>query len=405
MLFKDVIGQSEVKQHLAEMAQLNRLSHALLFLGKQGSGALPLALAFAQFLVCEKVNGKSVSNRQSASLFRMEEPIVQSNAPVAFTDSCGQCSACTKAQQLIHPDIHYSYPVISKKSGEKPKSADFITEWREFIQQNPYGNVYDWLQFIDAENKQGNITAEECNDIIRQLSLKSFESEYKILIMWMPEYLGKEGNKLLKLIEEPPSNTLFILVAESEEQILQTILSRTQLVKIPLLDNAEVENALIERKQTPPEQARLVAGIAQGNYHEALQLLQHAEEDWLTLLREWMNVTLKENQPGQVKWVEEAAKLGREKQKQFLRYYNHLLEQCVRLRILGNESHTLSANEADFAQRLNKIASVTQQQAILTELDKASYYIERNANPKILFHALTIKMLHIIRDKVVVSAA
>ena len=405
MLFKDVIGQSEVKQHLAEMAQLNRLSHALLFLGKQGSGALPLALSFAQFLVCEKVNGKSASNQQSASLFEIEEPIVQMNTLATFTDSCGKCSACTKARQLIHPDIHFSYPVISKKSGEKPKSADFITEWREFIHQNPYGNVYDWLQFIGAENKQGNITADECNDIIRQLSLKSFESEYKILIMWMPEYLGKEGNKLLKLIEEPPSNTLFILVAESEEQILQTILSRTQLVKIPLLENAEVENALIERKQTPPEQARQAAGIAQGDYHEALQLLQHAEEDWLSLLREWMNVTLKENQPGQVKWVEEAAKLGREKQKQFFRYYNHLLEQCVRLRILGNESRTLSVNEADFAKRLNKIASVTQQQAILTELDKASYYIERNANPKILFHALTIKILHIIRDKVVVSAA
>ena len=405
MLFTDVIGQNEVKQHLAEMVQSNRLSHALLFLGKQGSGALPLALGFAQFLVCEKVNGKSASNKQSASLFIVEEPVVQLKTPIAFTDSCGKCSACTKARQLIHPDIHFSYPVISKKSGEKPKSADFITEWREFIQQNPYGNVYDWLQFIGAENKQGNITAEECSDIIRQLSLKSFESEYKILIMWMPEYLGKEGNKLLKLIEEPPSNTLFILVAESEEQILQTILSRTQLVKIPLLENGEVENALIERNQTAPEQARHAAAIALGDYREALQVLQHADEDWLGLLREWMNVTLKENQPGQVKWVEEASKLGLEKQKQFFRYYNHLLEQCVRLRILGNESHTLSANEADFAKRLNKIAGVTQQQAILTELDKASYYIERNANPKILFHALTIKILHIIRDKVVVSAA
>ncbi len=404
MLFKDVIGQNEVKQHLAEMVQLNRLSHALLFLGKQGSGALPLALAFAQFVVCEKVNGKSISNQQGPSLFGFDEP-VQSSTTATFTDACGECSACIKTRQMIHPDIHFSYPVISKKSGEKPKSADFIIEWREFVQQNPYGNVYDWLQFIGAENKQGNITAEECNDIIRQLSLKSFESEYKILIMWMPEYLGKEGNKLLKLIEEPPSNTLFILVAESEEQILQTILSRTQLVKIPLLENFEVENALIERNQTPPQQARQAAGIAQGDYHEALQLLQHAEEDWLSLLREWMNVTLKENQPGQVKWVEEAAKLGREKQKQFLRYYNHLLEQCLRLRILGKESHTLSAGEAEFAKRLNKISSVTQQHAILTELDKASYYIERNANPKILFHALTIKMLHIIRDKVVVSAA
>jgi len=405
MFFKDVIGQNGVKQHLTEMVQLNRLSHALLFLGKQGSGALPLALAFAQFLVCEKVNGKSVSNQQGPTLFGFDEPILQPNTTSAFTDACGECPACNKAKQMIHPDIHFSYPVITKKSGDKPKAADFITEWREFIQQSPYGNVYDWLQFIGAENKQGNITAEECNDIIRQLSLKSFESEYKILIMWMPEYLGKEGNKLLKLIEEPPANTLFILVAESEEQILPTILSRTQLVKIPLLENAEVEQALIERNQTPPEQAKQAAGIAQGDYHEALQLLQHAEEDWLSLLREWMNVTLKENQPGQVKWVEEAAKLGREKQKQFLRYYNHLLEQCVRLRILGPQKLTLSEPEKDFAARLNKIASVTQQQAIITELDKAAYYIERNANGKILFHALTIKMLHIIRDKVVVSAA
>jgi DNA polymerase-3 subunit delta' len=183
---------------------------------------------------------------------------------------------------------------------------------------------------VGAENKQGNITAEECNDIIRQLSLKSFESEYKILVMWMPEYLGKEGNKLLKLIEEPPANTLFILVAESEEQILQTILSRTQLVKVPLLSAAEIEQALISRNHTPPEQARQVAGISEGNYHEALQLLQHAEEDWQSILREWLNATIKAGPASQVKWVDDISKLGREKQKQFLRYFNHLLEQSIR---------------------------------------------------------------------------
>lgn len=276
MLFNEVIGQNEVKVHLAEMVNQNRLSHALLFLGKEGSGALPLALAFAQFLVCEKVNGKTSFN-QGPSLFGLDEPAMER---ITLLDSCNECSACNKAKQLVHPDIHFSYPVITKKAGEKPKSTDFISEWREFILQSPYGNVYDWLQFIGAENKQGNITAEECNDIIRQLSLKSFESEYKILLMWMPEYLGKEGNKLLKLIEEPPANTLFILVAESEEQILQTILSRTQLVRIPLLSTNEIEQALIERSNTPPQQARQVAGIAEGNYHEALQLLQHAEEDW-----------------------------------------------------------------------------------------------------------------------------
>jgi DNA polymerase III subunit delta' len=403
MLFKDVIGQSGVKQHLVEMVQQNRISHALLFLAKEGSGGLPLALAFSQYLICEKVNGKFAAAQQGPSLFGFDEPVVEKK--LLFDDACGECAACTKAKQLVHPDIHFSYPVVTKKTGEKPKSTDFIAEWREFVKQSPYGNVYDWLQFIGAENKQGNITAEECNDIIRQLSLKSFESEYKILVMWMPEYLGKEGNKLLKLIEEPPANTVFILVAESEEQILQTILSRTQLVKIPLLEDSEIEKALVERNNTPAHHAKTVAGIAEGNYHEALQLLQHAEEDWLAMLRDWMNATMKENQVAQVKWVDEVAKLGREKQKQFLRYYNHILEQCIRLRILGPESSSLADNEKDFAQRLNKISSVSQQQAIIAQLDSATYYIERNANGKMLFHALTIKMLHIIKNKVVMSAA
>ena len=292
---------------------------------------------------------------------------------------------------MVHPDIHYSYPAVTRKQGEKPKSSDFIKEFREFFLQNPYGNAYDWLQSINAENKQGNISAEECNDIIRQLSLKSFESDYKILIMWMPEYLGNEGNKLLKLIEEPPPNTLFILAAESEEKILQTILSRTQLVKIPLLENAEVEQALITRNETPPDQAKRVAAIAQGNYHEAVQLLQHAGEDWLSLITDWMTCTVRANkQAEQLKWIDEVSKLGREKQKQLLVFFNHLVEQCVRLRIIGADGNLLAGAEKDFAERLNKITSVTQQQAIITELDNATYYVERNANAKMLFHALTI---------------
>jgi DNA polymerase-3 subunit delta' len=405
MLFRDVIGQMEVKRHLAEMVHHNRVSHALLFLCKEGSGGLPLALAFCQFLVCEKVNKKAGSMQSAVSLFAFDEPVLPSLAKTdnELIDACGECAACIKAGQLIHPDIHYSYPVIPKKTGEKPKSADYVSEWREFVKQSVYGNVYDWLQFIGAENKQGNITAEECNYIGRQLSLKSFESEYKILLMWMPEYLGKEGNKLLKLIEEPPANTVFIFVAESEEQILPTILSRTQLLKIPLLTDAEIEGALITRSQTAPTQAKGVAGIAEGNYREALQLLQNSEEDWLELLREWMNMTLKDNYLGQTKWVEDISKLGREKQKQFLRYFNHTLEQCIRIRILGDTISPLAENEKDFAQRLNKVTSVSQQQAIISELDKATYYIERNANGKILFHALTIKILHIIRDKIILS--
>jgi DNA polymerase-3 subunit delta' len=400
MQFKDVINQLEVKQNLSELVQHNRLSHALLFLGKEGSGALSLALAFAQYVVCERVNGQWSMVNTAPSLFG-DAPNIHS--PIAIetpTDSCGICPACIKAQQFIHPDIHFSYPVVTKKPGTPPVSTDYIAEWREFIKGYVYGNVYDWLQFIGAENKQGNITANECNDIIRKLSLKSFESGYKNLILWMPEYLGNEGNKLLKLIEEPPPNTLFSLVAENESLILPTIVSRCQLIRIPALETKDIEDALVNRNKTAPETARQVASVSEGNYREALQMLQHAEEDWQGLLREWLNAMLKTGPIAQTRWVEEISKLGREKQKQFLRYFNHLLEQAIRSRVIGNET-SIPEKERDFADRLNKIAGIEQQQAIVEELDKATYFIERNANAKILFHALTIKLYHIIRDKIV----
>lgn len=399
MQFADIIGQQEVKQQLAELVQHNRLSHALLFLGKEGSGSLSLALAFSQYVVCEKVNGKNTSIQAGPSLFGDPQPQTSNLKPQ--TDSCGVCSACLKAQQFVHPDIHFSYPTVTKKPGEKPIATDFIAEWREFLKLNPYGNSFDWIELIkEKENSQGKITAEECNDIIRKLSLKSFESEYKILIMWMPEMLGTEGNKLLKLIEEPPPNTLFILVTENEAQVLQTIVSRCQLVKIPALATRDIEEALINRNKTEPAIARQVAGVSDGNYREALQLVQHAEEDWQSLLREWLNAILKTGPVAQTKWVEEASRLGREKQKQFLRYFNHLLEQAIHYRIMG-ERLNIGEKERDFAERLNKIAGIEQQQAIIEELDRASYYIERNAHGKMLFHALTIKLYHIIQDKTV----
>ena len=405
MQFQSITGQKETKEQLVQMVQHNRLSHALLFLGKEGSGALQLALAFAQYVVCENMNGKQKKVTQEASLFGEEPETESSNPPLGGggADSCGTCPACKKANELIHPDIHFSYPVITKKPGEKPISTDFIKEWREFIVANPYGNVYDWLQFIGAENKQGNITAHECNDIIRKLNLKSFESEYKILIMWMPEFLGKEGNKLLKLIEEPPPNTLFILVAENESLVLPTILSRTQLVKIPLLTNQEVAATLELTAGVKIEKAEQIAALAEGNYREALQLLQHADDDWEVMLREWLNAVIRTGPVAQVKWIDETAKLGREKQKQFLRYFIHLLEDAIRLRVMEpttNLPSVASAKEGnDFANRLNKLCNLGQQEAIINELDKASYYIERNANAKMLFHALSIRLYHIINNK------
>lgn len=396
MLFSDVIGQSATKQHLAEMVEQNRLSHALLFLAKEGSGGLPLAMAFAQYIVSLPEDAPIVED-----LFGGMTALAPSMGFIHPNQIANQ-PAFSRASQLIHPDLHFTFPVIPKKPTEKPTSIDYIEEWRSFISTYPYGNVYDWLQSIGADNKQGNITAEECNRIIRTLNLKSFESKYKVLLLWMPEYLGKEGNKLLKLIEEPPANTLFILVAENEELILPTILSRCQLVKINALEDEELAAALIERSQVAPDVAKQIAAISEGNYREALMLLQHADEDWHALLRDWLNAMLKNGPTAQVKFVEDISILGREKQKQFLRYFNHLLEQSIRIRVLGEDGVKQGDTEKDFAKRLNKIASVSAQEAIIEEIDKAAYYIERNANAKMLFMALTIKLYHIIQNKTLI---
>jgi DNA polymerase-3 subunit delta' len=373
MLFSSIPGQHEVKEKLVQLVTNNRLSHALLFLGKEGSGALQLATALAQYIVCEN----------------------KSN------DACGACPSCKKASALMHPDIHYSFPTITKTGIDKPVCNDFMEEWRNFNQENPYGNVYDWLQTLDAENKQGNITAHECEDILHKLNLKSFESGYKILIQWMPEYLGNVGNKLLKLIEEPPAQTLFILVAEDESKILPTILSRTQLIKINRVATNDIQSWLMETLSVPKDKAIAIAPLAQGNLREAMHLLHHGDENWQDLLRDWLNAIIKNGPGAQVKWVDEMSKIGREKQKQFIAYFIHLLS--ISIRISNNEvPHDIAENEIDFSQRLLKLADTAQIQSMVEELDKSIYYIERNANPKMLFMALGIKFYHIIKDKMVI---
>jgi DNA polymerase III subunit delta' len=402
MLFKNIVGQVEVKQKLITMVEHNRLSHALLFLGKEGSGALPLALAFANYISLNPTGSQIKPAESSVDLFGetvLTEHKIPTNADEA--DAFIQHhQSYGKVKDLVHPDIHYTYPVITKKAGEKPLSSDFITNWRQFVKEQPYGNVFDWLQYIGAENKQGNISAHECNEIIRKLSLKSFESEYKILVLWMPEFLGKEGNKLLKLIEEPPPNTLFILVAESEDQILATILSRTQLVKVPLPHDEEIIQYL--REKTDVVKAMQIVGISEGNVREALHLLVGDEDDWLLLVRDCFNAVKKTGPIGMVQWVTSLNELGRERQKQFIRYFIHILENCIKASILGINYIHLPDNEKEFVQRLNKITPVDALEEMANLLNDQIYYIERNANAKMLFHALIIRIYHIIANKNVI---
>lgn len=406
MQFSQIFGQHNVKEKLVQLVQHNRLSHALLFLGKEGSGDLSLAIAFAQYIMCTSTKERELINTPSLFETNTEDPNKTEKNVVDQKDSCGTCAACIKASKLIHPDIHFSYPIIPRKTGDKPVCTDYFNKWREFTSENPYGNVYDWLQFIDAENKQGNIPVKECDDITHKISLKAFEGRYKILIMWLPEYLGKEGNKLLKLIEEPPTDTIFLFVTENENAILPTILSRTQLIKIPALTNTEIEIALTSQMGISESKAKQIASVTDGNYKMALNLLQVADEDWQERARDWLKYINRQQIADQIKWIDEMAKLGREKQKQFLLYFIHLCEKAIRLNVLEeagqeeNDSFSLNISEAemDFSTRLNKLCTLEAQEAIVQELNKACYYIERNAHAKMLFHALTIRLYYIIKD-------
>lgn len=386
MRFSDVIGQEGVKARLRSLAADNRISHAMLLLARPGTGGLPLAVAFAQYLLCDTVT------RRSASLFDTAA------AEALPDDSCGICPSCRKVEGIAHPDLHFSFPTVSRKPGSPSVCRDFGGEWRDFLQKHPYGSDFDWLQSIGAENRQGKIYAAECEDIHRRLSLKSYESGLKILVLWLPEYLEAEGNRLLKLIEEPPDGTLLLLVAEDYDSVLPTILSRTQLVRMPPLDASAIAPALVARCGAEDARARTVAALAEGSYREALALLQHHEDDWLAVARDWLNAILRNGPVAQVKWVEEIAKQGREKQKQYLRYMAHLVEAAIRTRTLGPDAAGVQATEADFAGKLNRVAGMGQLDAMAGAFEEAAYQVERNANGKILFLALSIRLHHIIRD-------
>lgn len=391
MRFADVIGQEAVKEKLRSMAEQHRLSHALLLLARPGTGGLPLSIAFAQYLLCDAIQ------HQAPSLFDTKD---SHGLPM---DSCGTCPSCRKVAALAHPDLHFSYPVISRKPGTPSLSTDFAAEWREFVGQYPYGNDFDWLQTIGAENRQGKIYAAECVDIHRRLTLKSYEGRLKILILWMPEYLEKEGNRLLKLIEEPPAGTLILLVAEEYGEILPTILSRTQLVRLPPIDTPSIAAALATRCGTEEPRASSIAAMSDGSYREALSLLQHHEDDWLSVAREWLNAILRNGPVAQVRWVEEISKHGREKQKQFLRYMCHLVETSIRIQTMGGQAAGVQGPEAAFAEKLNRVAGIGQLEAMAEEMERSAYQIERNAPAKILFLSLSIRLHHILRDNVVLS--
>jgi DNA polymerase-3 subunit delta' len=372
MQFKQIVGQAATKQRLLNSVTENRVSHAQLFLGPEGSGSLALAVAYAQYLSCE--------DKQA-------------------DDSCGVCSSCRKYNKLMHPDLHFSYPFFAKHKDDT--ALTFIEQWREAFTANPYMNLDTWRGYLDAENKQANINIAECHQIIKKLSFKPFESAYKILILWLPEYLEKEGNALLKIIEEPQPNTLFILVAQNQDQILNTILSRTQLIKIPCLLSSEVKEYLIAEHNQTEDAAAEIAYLTNGNLTEALTMLQQDTKSYHALFVQWLRLCFSNKGLEVLTFVDQFAKMGRENQKNFLRYgISFIRECCLLIAGAGNLVH-LPAKELETAQKMTNVLSIEKAQTITTELEKAHYHVERNANPKILFLDVSLQIIKILNLKTI----
>ncbi|WP_374166239.1 ATP-binding protein [Arcticibacter sp. MXS-1] len=368
MQFSDIIGQDEIKKQLVQTVRENRISHARLFLGPEGSGSLALALAYAQYISCEN---------------RLE------------TDSCGECPSCRKYGKLIHPDLHFSYPFFAKH--KEDTALTFIEEWRDAFLSNPYMGLDEWRGRLEADNKQANINIAECHQIIKKLSLKPFESEYKVLIMWLPEYLDKEGNTLLKIIEEPPQKTLFLLVAQSQDQILNTILSRTQLIKVPRLRDQDVKEFMIRKYHLSEEQALGVAYLSDGNIQTAINLSGEDGNNNFGLFSDWMRMCFTNKGMQIIEFAESLSRAGRENQKNFLRYGTKLMREVMMVLAAAENLVHLPQNEKSFVTNFSRSTDFAKAEAIVRQLEVAHYHIERNANPKILFLDVSLQFVRILK--------
>jgi DNA polymerase-3 subunit delta' len=372
MRFADIIGHKELKQQLIHSVHENRISHALLFLGAEGSGALPLAVAFAQFISCEKKT---------------------------TDDSCGECNSCLKFSKHIHPDVHFSFPVSPTTKFKIAKSENFITEWRKALSENFYLSFSDWTQQIEIENKQPQISVEESSEIVRFLSLKSVEGGYKFVILWFPEKMhASAANKLLKSLEEPEPNTLFLLVSENYEGIMRTISSRTQMVRVKRLTDEEIAGALEKFHGVSSGDAKNISRLAEGNYNYAVNLIGSNEEreDLTTYFLEWMRLCVSSDYKKISEWVEGMQTRKREGQKGFLEFAMGICRECMMLNYSGDSLTLLPDSDKEKLNLFFPYVNLNNAQEVMDELNKAHYHIERNANPKILFMDLSIRMKQLL---------
>ena len=382
MQFSEILGQEHIKNHLTRTVDLGRIPHAQLFVGSEGSGTLAMAIAYAQYILCNNSGG----------------------------ENDGENHACNiKFQKLSHPDLHFAYPTVTTDEVKKnPKSIDFIADWREFVLQNPYGGLFDWYAVLGVQNKQGEIRVDDAQEILKSLSLKAYEGGYKIMIVWMADKMNiAASNKLLKLVEEPPEKTIFILISENEEDIIQTIRSRCQVLHFNGLSEAVIADALMAREGIDSKLAAKLAHQAQGNFNAALQLLhdndeEHPFEQWFVT---WVRAAFKAKKDAAaiqdlILWSEKIAALGREAQKKFLQFCMEMFRQAL---LLNYEAPALVYFEPKVDKfKLENFAPFVNGnniQDIFKELSDAMYHIERNGNAKLILTDLSIKLTRLIHKK------
>lgn len=378
MQFSEILGHSHIKKHLIYSADAGRIPHAQLFVGPEGSGVLPMAIAYAQYILCRNSNGENSGGSESCNL---------------------------KFNNLSHPDLHFVYPVTTNDKLKKDAvSSLFLEDWRVFVKEQSYGNLFDWYQMIGVENKQGQIGVEESQEIVKALSLKAFEGGYKVMIMWMAEKMNiAASNKLLKLLEEPPNKTLFILIAEDEGQLLQTIRFRCQVIQFPPLSDDAIVQGLMQKGFTENESLK-IAHQAQGNFNKALDLAYNDSEDltfekWFIM---WVRTAFrakgnKTSIHDLLQWSEQIATTGRETQKQFLQYCMEIFRQALLLNYKASQLVYSEISTEGF--QLEKFAPFVHGNNILEiqqELQNAMYHVERNGNAKIIFTDLSIKLTRLL---------
>lgn len=376
MLFNQIIGQEHIKKHLLTSAKNGRVPHAQLFVGSEGSGTLPMAIAYAQFLI-----SNYAENPEASQL---------------------------KCDKLQHPDLHFVFPVTTNDRVKKhPISNLFLEDWRLFVKEQPYGSLFNWLQHIGVENKQGLIGVDEAEDVVKKLQLKSYEGGFKVMIIWMAEKMNNAAaNKLLKLIEEPPEKTVFVLITENEDQIINTIKSRCQALHFNGLSENDIADALVNNYNVEPNEAAKLAHQAEGNYNKAIHLLQNDSsdlifEEWFVA---WVRTAFRAKGNASVvqqliAWAETIAKQGRETQKRFLEYCLQFFRQAL---LLNYKSEQLVFMETKSGFDLSKFAPFVHAGNILDiekELNDAIYHIERNGNAKIILLDLSMKLTRFLHKK------